>query len=521
MKNNKDSSTLKTIKESLLSACLSVLPITIIILVLGISVGKLSSYDVVKFLIASVFIVLGMSLFLIGASNTMLPIGQNIGNQLSKKRKLFIFILISFVLGFIITLAEPDLMVFASQFSKSNVWLFVVAISLGVGIYLTLGILRIIFNVKLTTILLISYGIIILLSFFVPSNFLPFCFDSGSITTGPISSPFFLAFGLGISAMRSSGKSSDEDSFGIIALCSTGPIIVSMILSLFLKNISIEPTVGALESVNQNFSCLLSNFGGSLIDVLADVSLMLVPILIVFLLFNKLMLKLNKKTFVKIILGFLFTFLGMTLFLTGINTGYLPISSIIGFKLGSLSNNWIIYPICLLIGFTIVFAEPAIQILNKKIEQVTGGMISKRTMMISVAVGVALSLALIALKVLLKINFIWIIIPLYIAIVVLSIFSDKVFVAIAFDSGGVATGSMTSGFILPLVVGICCAVNADILSFAFGTAALISALPILVILIMGVIFKRIKTKKEKQLKYSKTPLKPVIIEFDTTQKEAK
>lgn len=499
---------LSKLKESFIS----IFPLAVIVIVLGVTVASLTGYDIAKLVISCFFLIFGMALFSIGADASMLNMGAYVGGNLSKSRKIWVFLLFSLFLGFIITIAEPDLAVLASQVSAINKWLFMSVVALGVGIFLALAVLRIIFQISIAKVLIIAYSIMVILMFFVPTSFLPVSIDAGAVTTGPISVPFILSFGLGVSAVRG-GTTSDDDSFGLIALTSIGPIITTMILAIIVGEGSQASQTINIVSENGDFLMLLNEIGSNLVENLGEIALVLTPIIVFFFIYNAVELKLPRTKIFKLIVGILYTYIGIVIYLTGTMVGFLPVASVIGYQIAS-KVSWLLIPIGLLIGFFISFAEPAIHVLNDQVAEITNGVISKRVMMLAVSAGVAISLILAVLRVLYNINFIYLIAPLYIACIILCFVVPKIFISIAFDSGGVASGSMATCFILPFVMGICEACGADVLTGAFGTISLIACLPILAILIVGSIFKLITVKQNAKQKAANTV--PVeIIEFDT------
>ena len=499
---------LSKLKESAISVC----PIAIVVLILALTIAPLSGYDIIKFIISTILLIFGMALFGIGADTAMFTIGTSIGGNLSKSRRFFMLLILALLLGFIITLAEPDLSVLAGQVISINKWLFIAVVSLGVGLFLTMAVLRIIFQVKLRTLLIISYAIVFLLMIFTPSGYLPVSIDSGAVTTGPISVPFIMAFGMGISAVRS-GKADENDSFGIIALTSVGPLITTQLLCIIVgNNIEAVNTV-ITQSSTGTFLTMVTEFGSKLWLNLEEILLVLLPIVIFFFIYNAIFLKYPKTQIFKIIIGLLYAYFGIVMFLTGVLTGFLPAASIIGYNLASGKYSWLLIPIAALIGMLIVMAEPAVHVLNKKVEDITHGIISKKVMMVSISIGVSLSLVIALLRVIFEIPFIWLILPIYVVTLICASLCTPIFNAIAFDSGGVASGTMATSFILPFIMGICEAKGLNIMSGAFGTIAFIACLPILTISVLGLIYKIISNyQKQKEKPKTKAPI--VIVEFD-------
>lgn len=501
---------LKSFASKLRESFFLIFPITIAICVIALCFGI---NDINVFLVLSVsaiLLILGMSLFLIGADTSMSELGQNIGATLSKSKKIWLMVLLSFAMGFVITFAEPDLMVLATQVKNfstlSSVWLFILVVSLGVGMFLMLAILKLLFKWKLSTILIISYALIFILSFFVPQQFMPLSFDSGSVTTGPISVPFLVSFGLGLSAVR--GGNNQDDSFGLIALCSTGPILSVMILSMFLGQ---NPSTGVGDTIVAN-AITMQNFGQSFLHYIKDVAIVIAPLIIIFLLFQIFAFKFPKQQVKRTIVGFILTYVGVVLFLTGIECGYMNLGLLLGETISNLSNNWISLPIGLVLGALAILAEPALQVLKKRVEDITGGVIKQKVILISMSVGVACAVSFAVLQALLGFNLLFVLLPVYIICLSLAVYNTKLFTAVAFDSGGVATGAMAVSFILPFVTGLS-AENAN----GFGTVGLIAAFPILTMQILGMIYKiMLKRANNKEVEAKKSKVE--IIEFDITSK---
>ncbi len=495
----------KNFMAKLKESFMAVFPITLVIFALVIFFVPTEVDAIAKLAISAVLLVLGMALFTMGADSAMEELGKNIGSTLTKSNKLWFMIACSFVIGFMITFAEPDLMVLANQVAEysslSNVWVFISTVSLGVGIFLMFAILKLVFKWKLSVLLAICYGAILVLAFFVPQQFMPIAFDSGSVTTGPISVPFLISFGLGLSAVRS-GKNED-DSFGLIALCSAGPILAVMILSLFLK-----PSAGPVVDEVVASSGVFQEIGHSLLEYVGDVALILLPIIVIFILFQIFSFKFPKQKVLKMCMGFVYTFIGITLFLAGVECGYSKMGTAIGEFLGGLDFNWIAIPIGFLLGACAIMAEPALQVLKKQVEDITGGVLKQSVIVWVVCIGVACSVAVAVMQSMYNFSLLYILVPVYVVAIGLAFFNTKLFTAVAFDSGGVATGAMAVSFTLPMVIGL----SAEGAS-GFGTIALVAAFPILSMQILGFIYKLVLLRAEKE--QVKAQVKRFeIIEFD-------
>lgn len=480
------------LKEKTLESLSAVLPITGIMLFISIFFVPIELDTMVMFAVGAVLLILGMGFFQLGAEISMTPIGEGIGVQISKTKKELLVLLIGFLMGVIITVSEPDLQVLAEQVPNIHNIVLILTVAVGVGLFLALAILRIKYGINLSKILIVFYLILIVLSFFVPSEFIAVAFDSGGVTTGPMTVPFIMAMGIGIASVRSD-KNSSSDSFGLVALSSIGPILAVLILGCFFKPTEAEYSLAHVEQVNTTRDVVYV-FCKQIPEFAAEVSISLLPIVCVFLLFQLFTRRYHKTQIIRIVVGILYTFIGLVLFLCGVNVGFAPVGSQLGTSLAELSYNWILIPLGMLIGYFIVKAEPAIQVLNHQVENVTDGAISVRTMNRSMSIGVAASIGLAMLRILSGIHIYWIIIPGYVLALILSMFVPKIFVGIAFDSGGVASGPMTSTFLLPLSIGVCSALGGDIMTNAFGVVALVALTPLIAIQVMGIVYK-IKTNK--------------------------
>lgn len=479
------------IKESLSS----VLPITAIVLLLHFTVAPMSMGILSLFLVGSVMLIFGMGLFTLGADMSMMPMGERIGAELTKSRKLFLLVAVSFLMGVMITVAEPDLQVLAGQVPAVPDPIIIGSVALGVGIFLVIALMRIVFQIKLSHMLIFFYLIVFGLAAFAPESFVAVAFDSGGVTTGPITVPFIMALGIGVAAVRG-GKSSHDDSFGLVALCSVGPILAVLIMGMFYNSSSgsySDVVVTDINGINEVFSA----FGLAIPEYFKEVALALSPIIILFIIFQIIFLKLPKSQMIKITVGILYTFFGLVIFLTGVNVGFMPAGNYIGQKIASLSYNWILIPIGMIMGFFIVAAEPAVHVLNKQVEEISGGAISKRAMLMSLSIGVAISLGIAMIRVLTGLSIWLFIIPGYFIALLLTFFVPKIFTAVAFDSGGVASGPMTATFLLPFAMGACEAIGGNMLTDAFGIVAMVAMTPPVTIQILGLIYS-IKMKKQER-----------------------
>ena len=481
----------------------SVLPITVIVLVLCFSIVPLDSGMFLSFILGALLVIVGMGLFTLGADTAMTPIGEYVGTSVMRTKKIWIIVPICFIVGVLITISEPDLQVLATQLAKTmDSWTLILAVGVGVGVFLVIAFLRIVLKIRLSILLIIFYTVVFVLSFFVPETFIPLAFDSGGVTTGPMSVPFIIAIGTGVAAMRSD-KGAETDGFGLTALCSIGPIISVMILGIIFKPESIDTTSDSI-IVIENSKDLITVYGHALPEYMKEVAIALLPIVAFFFIFQLFGTKLTKQSIIRILIGVLYTYVGLVFFLMGVNVGFLPVGSYLGSAIGNLSYNWIIVPIGMLIGYFVVAAEPAVHVLTKQVFELTSGAIPKKALRFSLMIGVAASVGLAMLRIILHIPIMYFLIPGYLIALILTFFVPEMFTAIAFDSGGVASGAMTASFLMPLALGVCNAeaVSGNVATEGFGVVAMVAMTPLITIQILGLIYK-IKTnklkKKEKEI----------------------
>ncbi len=477
----------KKLAEKWQEATKAVLPIICIVLALCFSIAPISPSILLCFLMGAVLILVGMMFFTLGAEMSMTPMGGRVGSCMTKSRNVWMIILISFLLGFIVTISEPDLQVLAGQVPAVPNMVLILSVAVGVGAFLVLALLRMLMTIPLPPLLLGFYLAVFVLAFFIPGDFLSIAFDSGGVTTGPMTVPFIMALGVCVSAIRSDRHAAD-DSFGLVALCSVGPILAVMILSMIYRpdgNIQIESLVLEAEDSRK----LMQLFTSGIPTYMKEICLSLLPIFLFFMIFQVLMLKLSKRSMTKILIGLAYTYVGLVLFLTGANIGFMPAGNYLGQVLAGQSHPGIIIPIAMVIGYFIVKAEPAVYVLNKQVEEITDGAISAKAMGMGLSIGVSISLGLAMIRVLTGISILWFTLPGYAVALGISFFVPKLYTAIAFDSGGVASGPMTAAFLLPLAQGACTAVGGNIATDAFGVVAMVAMTPLITIQVMGLASK--------------------------------
>lgn len=478
---------IQNLKNNLNESFKIILPIVIIISILSLFVYFPTNL-LISFLISSILLVLGIGLFTFGVDLSMIIIGERLGNKLVKSKKICIILLVSFIIGTVVTIAEPDLKVLADQVISIPNSIMILTISVGVGVSLLISSLRSIYGWNLNLLLFIGYSIILNMLLFVPENFIPVAFDSGGITTGTISIPFIMTLGVGLACNRTD-KKANENSFGLVALCSIGPIISVLLLGMFYDFSGVYNTS---ELIRTNISYI--DYFSQLFENLKDVIISISPIIAIFIFFQVFTKDISKTEMRKIILGLIVMILGLILFFTAANVGFMDMGYYIGEYFTRSENKVLLVLLVIVLSYFISIAEPAVQILNDQVENITGGSISKKTMNISLAIGVCIAAALSVIRIFTNTSFIYYILPGQILSLILMFFTPKVFTAIAFDAGGATGGTLTAAFLLPITIGICVELNSDILSNAFGLAALISLAPLITIQIVGILYKY-KTKQ--------------------------
>jgi hypothetical protein len=483
---------MEKIKESVAS----VLPVALIILLLSFTVTPLPNSILISFLFGTFTMIFGLGLFTLGVDKSMTPMGEHVGATITKSKKLWLVILVSLFVGTLVTASEPDLTVLAEAIPAIDTTTFIWSVSIGVGVFLVIAVLRIIFAVKLRYLLFISYGIIFLLAAFVSPDFLSVAFDAGGVTTGPLTVPFIMAMGVGISSIAAD-TSESGDSFGLMALCSAGPIIAILILGLVysVDGGTYTPEVITEFANSREFGI---QYLHEIPHKLMEVALGLFPVVIFFFVFQAIFNRLPLDKTLKLIVGVIYTYVGIVLFLTGVSIGFLPVGSYIGESLGASSYKWFLIPIGMLLGYFIVLAEPAVHVLEKQVEEVTAGSISPKMLRAGMSVGVSIAVGLAMLRALTGLSILWFVGIGYAIALGLSFIVPEVFTSIAFDSGGVASGAMTSTFLMPLAIGATYAVGGNIMTDAFGVIAMVALLPPITIQILGLIYQ-IKTKRAERI----------------------
>jgi len=497
---------ISNLTSKLKESAVSVVPIMVIVVLLHFTITPLPEGQLTQFVLGGMFLLFGLSIFLIGADIGMVPFGQKVGSALTYKRNLPLILVASFAIGFAITIAEPDVQVLANQVlgiaPELNKAMLLVMIAVGVGIFLVVAMLRVVMQLPLNLLLLIFYGLVFLACAYSEPAFVGIAFDAGGATTGPITVPFIMAMGIGVaSAVRS--KESGDNSFGFVGLASVGPIAAVAVMGMFnkLKMNGSDAATGGLADKSS-----LGPFLHEIPHVAWDITVALLPLIIIFLVFQAFLLKLPGEQVKRMLLGFMYSWVGLVIFMTGVNGGFTPIGKSLGMALGSIGSGWILLPIGLLLGAVVVCAEPAVWVLTEQVEEISGGYIKRRIMLFALSIAIAGAVALGMFRVITSVSIWYMLVPGYILSLALTMFCPKMFTAIAFDSGGVASGPMSTTFVLALTLGASFAIGGDPSMDAFGMVAMIAMAPLFTIQILGIIVKTLENKQNR-LKNSQTQVK--------------
>ena len=474
------------IKESFAS----VLPLTLIVLLISIFKNDASLISLIpSFLIGALLIIIGMTIFDIGANISMVKMGSSIGKHITKKKKVLFILLMCFLVATIITMAEPDLLVLSEQIPNISKIVVILSVSIGVGLFFAIASFRVLKKWNYNNLLILTCLIMFLIVLFVPKEFIGVAFDSGGVTTGALSVPFIISLSRGLSEFRTD-KDRKNDSFGLMAFCSIGPIIILLLLGLVYKSDQVN-TISFITNED-----ILTSYINAIPHYMKEILLSITPIIVLFLIYNFIFLKLKKKNILKIFKGLIYTYLGLVIFMIGVNVGFLRVSYVIGSSLAD--NIYLLIPLSTIIGFFIIYSEPAVKVLLDQIESITNGTINRKLLFVSLSIGVSIATLLSILRIVFGFPLLYILVPGYLIAIILSFFVPSVFTRIAFDSGGVASGTMTASFLLPFSIGVATYLGKNILVYSFGLVAIIATIPLITIEIIGLIYK-IKSKKASKI----------------------
>lgn len=483
------------LRESLIS----VIPIMLIVLLLHVSIAPLETGQLPQFILGGLLLIIGLTVFLVGADIGMVPFGQIVGSVLAHKRSMLLMVISAFVIGFAVTIAEPDVQVLAMQVNLAAPELekskLILMIALGVGLFLTIGAARIVLRLPLAWLLIVFYILLFAGCAFVDSGFIGVAFDAGGATTGPITVPFIMAMGLGVAAAAKSDKK-DDSGFGMVGLASIGPIAAVILMGIMsdVNLADVEPTTNADTS---GTIVVLSYYLDVLPEVVHEICIALLPIMLIFFVFQFTLLRLPFQAVKRKLLGFLYTMIGLVIFMTGVNGGFSLAGQTLGIALGNSGIEGILIPVGLVLGAVVVVAEPAVWVLTEQVEEVSGGYINRKVMLVALSISIAVAVALGMFRVVSGISIWYVITPGYALALLLTKFCPPLFTAIAFDSGGVASGPMSTTFVLSLTLGASYALGGNPMTDAFGMVAMIAMAPLITIQILGLIFRYMEHKRTK------------------------
>lgn len=500
---------MEKIRESLSS----VLPITAIVLLLSITIVPLTTGTLVLFLFGAALLIVGVGMFTMGVDMSMTPMGNAIGVSMSRAKHVAVPLAAAFVLGMLITVAEPDLTVLAQQVPAIPNWVLIFTVAAGVGLFLAVALLRVMRKIPLSFLLVGFYlAAFVLAIVFTPNDFIPVSFDSGGVTTGPITVPFIMALGVGLASVRND-KNATSDSFGLVALCSIGPILSVLILGVCYSPDSASYTPVSLAEIvttqdaAREFAAAIPHYAG-------EVASAMIPICAVFALFQLLTRRFKRTQLLRIVSGMVYTYIGLVMFLTGVNVGFMGAGQLIGATIAGSEAQFLLIPVGMIMGYFIVAAEPAVHVLVKQVEEVSMGSISQTAMRRGMSIGVAISIGIAMLRVLTGISILWFLIPGYAVSLALTFFVPQLFTGVAFDAGGVASGPMTATFLLPFAMGACEAAGGNLMTDAFGLVALVAMTPLVAIQLLGLAGRVRKRLADDALKAELSRVKDCVVYYD-------
>lgn len=502
----------KKLKSKIMESLKSVLPITGIVFLLSITIIPMPASTLMMFLGGALLLILGFGLFSLGVDLAMQPLGEGIGVEVTKMKKSWLALAVCFFIGIVITVAEPDLQVLATQVPTVENSVLIMTVAVGVGVFLAIAMLRILFRIELAHMLIFFYVAVFALTYFAPNEFMPVAFDSGGVTTGPVTVPFIMTLGIGMAMLRSD-KDSRDDSFGLVALCSIGPVLSVLILSIIFDLSTTDHTMKMIPEVFTTRD-IMQQFIAGLPTYAEEVLIALFPILALFVLFQMITKRFHGQNLIRLMVGMVYSYLGLVTFLTGVNVGFMPIGNYIGNAIATSPYQAALVPIGALIGFFIVIAEPAVRVLTRQVEEISNGAISQNALLRALSIGVACSVGIAMIRVLYGVPIIYFLIPGYLVALILTFFVPKMYTAIAFDSGGVASGPMTATFLLPLAMGACEGVGGNLFLDAFGIVAMVAMTPLITIQVMGFIYKKRAVAEKERKRERLDALADTIIFYD-------
>ena len=489
---------MNVLREKIKEVLFSVLPIILIVVISGLAFVSLSGIEMIRFFIGAALIVVGLALFLVGVEIGITPIGRFLGTMLTRSGRLWKLALFSVILSFLVSIAEPDLHILAGQVENLSGgvitrFFLVLVVSVGIGVLFSVGMIRIVRNIPIHILMIILYTVVLIVALFAKPEFLSIAFDASGATTGALAVPVILALSLGASAIKKDRKASEKDSFGLVGISSVGPILAVLIISVI-----ISPEQTAISAIDTTLAerSILSPFFTTLPSVALETFMSLFPITVIFFFLSRTGKDITRRVRRRAVKGVLYSYIGLTFFLTGVHAGFMDVGAKIGRASASGNSYLPLFVIAFILGFVTVLAEPAVHVLTSDIEQVTGGYVRRKAVFIALSIGVAVAVLLSAVRIVVPSVQLWhFLLPGYVISLALTLFVPKMFVGMAFDAGGVASGPMTATFILAFTAGAAGVVEgANPLADGFGMIAMVAMMPIITIQILGALFK-IKSRK--------------------------
>lgn len=490
---------LKKVRE----VAVTVAPVAAIVLLLHLTIAPLEPLLLIRFFIGSIMLIVGMSIFLVGVDLSISPLGELLGENTARSGRLDIVILAGLLLGFFISIAEPALHILAAEIDQVTAggisrWPLVIIVSIGIAFLVSFGLVRVLYSIPLYIILTALYIVIFVLSLFVSPEYLAIAFDSSGATTGAMAVPFLLSLSLGIARMKKNGKASEKDSFGLVAIASAGAIIAVLIMSLFAEAPKEQPMQ---QSAIDTSKPLAEPFLNGIVVEANNALLSIAPLFLIFMLSQLFFLKLKKRKVTRMNRGFYYSWSGLVIFMAGVNAGFMDVGRAVGVSLSKTGNPVAVIIVGFVLGLVTILAEPAVHILTEQIEEVTSGSIRRPIVLTALAIAAGTAIALSVIRVMVPGFQLWhILLPGYFIAIILALFGSKLFVGIAFDSGGVASGPMTATFVLAYTQGAASATEgASILVDGFGVIALVALTPIITLQLLGLIYRH-KTTVRTEVK---------------------
>lgn len=478
--------------EKLKEVLTSILPIVVVFSILAIFLLKLPGEEIAMFIFCIILVVLGFTIFLTGVEVGINPMGAIIGKEIPKRRSRMFMILVVFTISFLVTIAEPDVSVFATQvhemFSSINPGTLTLCIAVGVAFFLIVAAFRIIYKLSLRAIITAGYVVVAIMTIVLyatgNNEFIAIAFDSGGVTTGPVTVPVLLALGIGICSVGA--KRNRMEGFGMIGLASIGPIIALLIMGLVSNTTYAAGSESAPEELTIGLELLWKEF----VESARGVLIALLPLIAFFIVFKRVFLQHSWASIYYMVEAVAVAGIGVIIFLTGVYTGFMPVAIKLGVELATYEP-FLVIILGFVLGFLVAFAEPAVSILGDQVQRASRGMLPRKLIIMVISVGVAFLVALGMMKTVYDLNLIWIIIPGYVITIVLMWLGEKDMVGIAFDAGGVSTGPMSVAILSSIYVGLSSALydGATAVINGFGLIALIALAPCLFLSALSVFMK--------------------------------